>query len=309
MVVQDVRRVTMPGQVDPPFKRRELENAVTLCSEHGACTATLTLGASTVGLSGPQRLFAEPTAADPVSHAVWVRTLPAPFDGSIDPAWLEDAFAANRSGVPDVLALAMQYTHGAPAIHDGVLQIAGEAGYGPLRGGKRQEGSDFNDYLGVTWTYPDDRVDAPEPGQFRCLDCSGFMRMIWGYRHNLAGFGYVDNIALCLDASEDRSAMPRRANEIYASGPGVVVIEDEDAPVVDLSPLAVGDLLFFNADAADGARLDHVGMYLGIDDGGHHRFISSRKGHNGPTLGDVRGRSILNGTGLYAKTFRAARRL
>jgi hypothetical protein len=33
------------------------------------------------------------------------------------------------------------------------------------------------------------------------------------------------------------------------------------------------------------------------DEGGHHRFISSRKTHNGPILGDVGGRSILDDTG------------
>jgi hypothetical protein len=50
-------------------------------------------------------------------------------------------------------------------------------------------------------------------------------------------------------------------------------------------------------------------MYLGIDSGGHHRFISSRKTANGPTLGDTGGRSILDGTGFYAVAFRSARRL
>jgi cell wall-associated NlpC family hydrolase len=87
------------------------------------------------------------------------------------------------------------------------------------------------------------------------------------------------------------------------------VIQNMNARVGDLSPLAVGDLLFFDRDTKDGRRLDHVGMYLGPDEGGHHRFISSRKTHNGPTLGDVGGRSILDGTGDYARSFRAARRL
>jgi hypothetical protein len=34
-----------------------------------------------------------------------------------------------------------------------------------------------------------------------------------------------------------------------------------------------------------------------------------RKGANGPTLGDVRGASLLDGPGLYARSFRSARRL
>jgi hypothetical protein len=68
-------------------------------------------------------------------------------------------------------------------------------------------------------------------------------------------------------------------------------------------------LVFFDAAADDGKQIDHVGIYLGRDAGGNHRFVSSRKSINGPTLGDYNGRSILNGTGLYAKAFRAARRL
>ena len=58
-----------------------------------------------------------------------------------------------------------------------------------------------------------------------------------------------------------------------------------------------------------GPRIDHVGMYLGQDGARHHRFISSRKGADGPTLGDYKGKSILDGTGLFAKAFRAVRRL
>ena len=58
--------------------------------------------------------------------------------------------------------------------------------------------------------------------------------------------------------------------------------------VKDFSSVRIGDLLFFDADPDDGTRIDHVGMYLGLDAGNHHRFISSRKGANGPTLGDYK---------------------
>ena len=174
--------------------------------------------------------------------------------------------------------------------------------------GRREEGADFNDYLGVPWTYAD-AVDRPETRQFRCLDCSGFVRMVWGYRHSLPGQARRDRVPLTLAPASSRRAMPRRAFEIFESAPGVVTIENDGGQVQDLSVLAVGDLVFFDADAGDGPRLDHVGMYFGMDAGGHHRFISSRKGANGPTLGDYRGKSILDGTGLYARAFRAARRL
>jgi hypothetical protein len=121
----------------------------------------LTNGAYTVTLAGPVRTFSEPTAAQTVTHAVWVRTLPAPFDGKVNTPWLTHALKANKKAVPDVLAIAMQYIAKAPAIFEDDLQIAGDAFYGPLKDGKREERSDFNDYLGVEWMYPE-KVDKPE---------------------------------------------------------------------------------------------------------------------------------------------------
>jgi hypothetical protein len=51
-----------------------------------------------------------------------------------------------------------------------------------------------------------------------------------------------------------------------------------------------------------------VGMVLGWDTAGHLRFVSSRKSANGPTFGDTKGPSILDGSALYARTLRSARR-
>lgn len=274
---------------------------------------SLTLGARTVRLAGPSRSFGEPTAADPVRHRIWVRTLPLPFNGDVAEIWLHDwldeAVAANNLGVPDILALAMQYLRGAPALGDGGIQIAGAAEYGPLVGGARQEGSDFSDYLGISWQYPDGSWDPPEAAQFRCLDCSGFMRMVWGYRHHMVGSDFEDRVALCRAPLPDRSAIPRRAYEIFTNGPGIVSVERPQEGSADISSVRVGDLVFFDADSGDGEEIDHVGMFLGTDDGGHARFISSRKRHNGPTMGDYGGRSILDGSGLYARAFAGARRL
>src|SRR5262249_23569977 len=151
------------------------------------------------------------------------------------------------------------------------------------------------------------RAGPPEADEFSCLDCSGFMRMIWAYRQSMAGLGRA-SIPLCYQPSADRAALPRRSYQIYASGPGVIVIQNINARVGDLSPLAIGDLLFFDRDTKDGPRLDHVGMYLGPDEGGHYRFISSRKTHNGPALGGEVGCSFLEGTGDYARSFGAARK-
>ena len=110
------------------------------------------------------------------------------------------------------------------------------------------------------------------------------------------------------DRRTGRSGL-RRAVQMSASAPGVVVIADTGTRPAGLGALLPGDLVFFDASTDDGTLVDHVGIYLGVDSAGAPRFLSSRKGADGPTMGDVRGRSTLSGSGLYATSFRAARRL
>jgi len=244
-----------------------------------------------------------------VTHSTWVRAANGPVDDKIDERWLSRALAANQAGTPDALAIAMQYIKGATPILLGDLQIAGDASYGPLLpNGKRDEGSDFNDYLGLRWLYPADEPDRPEVKQHRCLDCSGYLRMVWGYRHQLPDAGYPDTIPLSR-RPQSNTTLPRRSFEIYEGATGIILIENAGTQATDLDILDAGDLVFFDIDTDDGPRLDHVGMYLGTDVSGARRFISSRKTANGPTLADAGGRSILNGTGTFARGLRAARRL
>jgi hypothetical protein len=276
-----------------------------LRDSQGRWLATLTRGAQTVASTGPRRSFSEDPAR--VTHTTWVRALPLPFDGTIDRVWLRRALAANATRQPDLLALGVQYVRGAPPANEGGLQIAGDAAYGPLVDGERQEGSDFNDYLGVTWTYDDGSVDAPEPLQFQCLDCSGFVRMLWGFRRNAPNTAPV--LALSRTSSTDGTTLPRRAVQMAARAPGVLIERNRGVQLRDLSRLLIGDLVFFDADDDDGTSIDHVGLYLGVDSEGHLRFLSSRKGANGPTMGDVGGKSILDGNRLYARSLRAVRRL
>jgi hypothetical protein len=88
----------------------------------------------------------------------------------------------------------------------------------------------------------------------------------------------------------------------------VLIIGNTGKQITDFSKLSIGDIVLFDADAGDGSKIDHIGMYLGLDGDRRHRFISSRKGANGPTLSDYKGKSVLDGSGLYAKSFRAVRR-
>lgn len=288
-----------------------------VASLDGEWVATFTSGCYTVTLAGPERTFRERFRRDghdvvvEVTHSIWVRSAPGPVDDRVDERWLRLARDANffAHERPDALAIAMQYVKGAPPVLEGDLQVAGDASYGPLGpDGRRKEGADFNDYLGLRWLYPTEPADRPESSQHRCLDCSGFMRMVWGYRHHLPGAGYPDSVPLSLRPRE-RSTLPRRAVEMYDDAPGLVLVPDTGTQVTPAGALDVGDLVFFDADASDGDALDHVGLYLGLDSNGHHRFVSSRKTADGPTMGDLGGPSILDGHDLYARTFRAVRRL
>ena len=266
-------------------------------SDQDGWLATFTNGSMTVTMAGPERIFAEASTPDRVISRTWVRLLPTPFFGTVDLTWLASARA---DSAPDLLAIAFQYTTDAPSVLDSRgLRVAGDASYGPLQAdGTRQEGSDFNDYLGVTWRYADGTVDPPEAAQLGALDCSGFVRMVLGYR---------SGIPLSLSAAT--GSIPRRAFQQAASAPAVILIANKGVAPKSRSSLAPGDLVFFDASTNDGTQIDHVGIYLGRDTAGHDRFISSRKSADGPTMGDFSGRSVLDGTGLYAKSFRTARRV
>jgi hypothetical protein len=257
-----------------------------------------------------------------VTHSTWVRLLPEPFT-----AWTPAVEAMVRGWLvdttPDALAYSMMYIAGAPAAVDPRLfttgvdapkQVLGEARYGPTEtDGKRQEGSDFNDYIRIGWSYPDIAVpttDVNELAQQYCLDCSGFIRMIFGYHLGLP-------MSLHDPADLNGLSLPRRAVQIGPAGPGVLIAASADTPV-DTSDVRIGDIVTFNADSADDRAAaeagdveetdDHVGLYLGVDGDGNKVFHSSRKTTNGPTFGPLGGVSYLNGDGYWALASRRVRR-
>lgn len=272
-------------------------HGTTLYYRQGRVGAVLTPGARTAVLYGTRRKFAESTTDATVLTRAWVRLLPGPWTPSAP--WAASWLAANLGNdEEDLLEIATQYLTGAPdRIKDG-LRYAGDADYGPLGENGRVEGADFNDYLGIDWTYGD-RVDKAEPDQKGALDCSGFVRMVYGYRG-----GHPLEIG-----TPTGTALPRRAVQMYTSAPGVMVVDGGTAKPASYSGLHPGDLLFWDASDDDGTDIDHVGIYLGIDSTGRHRFISSRKTVNGPTLGDVGGPSLLDAGTLYDRSWRAAKRL
>ena len=188
-----------------------------------------------------------------ITHRTWVRLLPEPFT-----TWTPAVEALVRGWLldptPDALAYSMMYIAGAPTAVDPRLfttgadapkQVLGEARYGPTEAdGTRQEGSDFNDYIRISWSYPDTAVpatDVNELAQQYCLDCSGFLRMIFGYHLGLP-------MSLQDPADLNGLNLPRRAVQIGPAGPGVLIAESADVPV-DTSNIRVGDIVTFNADS------------------------------------------------------------
>jgi hypothetical protein len=244
--------------------------------------------------------YAEGTVTSPplVQHDHWVRALPQAFTGAVDVEWL---YSALNDSTSDALGIAMEYLRHAPSIIRFGTQISGDANYGPLNSsGGRNEGADFNDYLGIPWTYTS--ADLPEAAELLSLDCSGYVRMVYGYRLGLP---------LRLNLL-DGSSIPRVSGNITNYGMGTLLVANTGAQVTDFSNILPGDIVAFDADTSNPdeneGQIDHVGIYLGLDTDGKHRFVSSRKSPNGPSMSDLGGTSVLNGTGLYSTSFRAIRR-
>ncbi|NED85372.1 hypothetical protein G3I76_35465 [Streptomyces sp. SID11233] len=279
----------------------------------GKVLATFTDHARTATLTGPSRTFAEPTnTKSRVVTENWVRLMPEKWKkGSEKQQWFKDWFKTSYgSEEDDLFAFAFQYVEGAPLKKDDEgVPYAGDAQFGPINpvgsegNDLRLEQSDFFDYLGIPYTFRNGVTRQPDKARYRSIDCSGFMRTIFGYR---ARYPLAP-----LDGQGD--GLPRTANGIARSKLGADVIPLKGISAADrptsIDVLQPGDLVFFKLDQRTGQRLDHIGMYMGHDSDGHLIFVSSREEVNGPTIGDKGGTSRLDGNGYYAATLRSAKRL
>lgn len=300
---------TAPSPTDGPehtFSRLANPPRTLVADRRGATVAVFTDGARSVRLTGPTRTFSEPkyTSATVTTDA-WVRLAPQEWtEGAEQEAWFDEWFSkALVDTGPDVIGIAMEYVDGAKSAKNTEgLQYTGDASFGPISSSDpdgRAENSDFYDYLGVPWKFPDGRQERPDPARSRSLDCSGYLRMVYGYR-----LGYP-----LLGTNVKGPGLPRRAYAMAELGPGVQLMPNRGTQAKEYNLLQPGDLLFFNAGPTTGTHIEHSGIYLGLDDGGHHRFVSSRSQADGPTIGDRGGTSLLDGSGYWAFRFRTARRL
>ncbi|AKL67229.1 MULTISPECIES: NlpC/P60 family protein [Streptomyces] len=279
----------------------------------GQVLATFTDGARTATLTGPSRTFTEP--ANTKTRVVtenWVRLMPEAWkEGAENEQWFKEWFKKYfGSQEDDVFAMAFQYGDQAPVKKDAQgVAYAGDASFGPINpngsegNDLRLEQSDFYDYLGTPYTFRNGTKKAAQSARYRSMDCSGFVRTVFGYRARYP----------LLPDDKPGAGLPRTANGMARSSLGADVlalkgVTPEDRPTA-IDVIQPGDLLFFKLDARTKDRLDHTGIYLGTDTDGHKIFISSREEANGPTIGDKGGTSRLDGNGYYATTLRSAKRL
>ncbi|URM91333.1 C40 family peptidase [Streptomyces sp. MRC013] len=285
-----------------------------LRGENGDVLATFTDRARTATLTGPSRTFTEPAHTESrIVTENWVRLMPEPWkEGSEKEPWFTEWFEENfGSKEDDLFAIAFQYIDQAPVKQDDAgIKYAGDAQFGPVnpKGSEgadyRLESSDFYDYLGIPYTFRDGTTMRPEAARARSVDCSGYIRVVLGYRARYP----------LMATDEAGDGLPRTADSMARSKLGVDVIPlggsgADSAKPTSIDVLQPGDLVFFELDARTKDRLDHVGMYVGNDTDGHKIFISSREEANGPTIGDKGGASRLDGGGYYAKALRGAKRL
>ncbi|MFF1625572.1 C40 family peptidase [Streptomyces sp. NPDC058272] len=242
-----------------------------------------------------------------VTHNTWVRTLTAPFNGTWTTALADQIRRWAIDTTPDALAYAMMFTTFAPAVTSAAFsgaQVMGQAQYGPIAAdGTRIEFSDWNDYIGVAWDFPNgEHRDFPHGSITTSggMDCSGFVRMV---------YGRCMGLPMVFDSNFDGINLPRRTMNMGPSGPGIIV-QQGTGTAPSLAGIQVGDVVFFDADNSEPVegQIDHCGIYLGLGSNGNYRFISSRKTVSGPTFADLGGPSILNGTGTYATRLRTIRR-
>jgi cell wall-associated NlpC family hydrolase len=288
------------------YQRLSKPDRTEITDSSGQPVAVMTDGARTVHLYGPSRTFEEPQYTDAkIETDMWVRLAPQSWRaGAERELWFTEWLAAARADrSPDVLAISFEYVTGAPVKRDNQgQQYSGDASFGPPDPEDpdgRAERSDFYDYLGLPWSFPDGKAVVPDPSRVLALDCSGYLRMVYGHRLNYPLRG----------TNTPGEGLPRRAYAMAQFGPGVQLMPNSGQRARGMERLLPGDLLFFNAQPVPNAQIDHSGIYLGVDDGGHHRFVSSRSQTDGPTMGDLSGAPLLDGIGYWPDRWLTARRL
>lgn len=275
------------------------------CRTSGRRVAVLTEGARTVLLDGPARVYTEPsTTRARVSSTVRVQLGPGAWRPEAhlqDPdwtAWLAATLPRQGQG-GDILSTTVQYLTGAPRLVDrhGVAYAA-DAGFGL----DDDDGADFYDCLQIPWTFPDVGLRRPARRWAWRLDCSGYLRMVFGYRHGMTMYAGND--------IPQPAGLLRSAWAIATRSPAVLVAagRSEHTAPRQLGGVQPGDCVFFALHDQEPERITHSGIVLGRDNRGRMRFVSSRGTPAGPTFGDRNGAGVID-DGFFGARLRRAIRL
>ncbi|WP_433474188.1 hypothetical protein ACQPZP_36325 [Spirillospora sp. CA-142024] len=225
-------RPLLPGY---RYIRSKHPDRTNVYDERNHLVATLTEGARTVVFRPRERTFSDPQAAAPVRTDAWVRFAAAPWRfGQQDTPAFRTWFAREVTDTsPDLFVDAMRYVTG----------HGEDAGFGRYAEDDvhRVRGADWNDYLGVAWGGL-----QPDPRLHRDLDCSGYVRLVYG--HDMG-------VKLYPDTGSHADGLGRFSRSMAAGAPGVVIA---DSRYVSSRTRANGPTF---GDAGGAAILDGDGYY------------------------------------------------
>lgn len=288
------------------YERKSDPGRTVAKSNDGQTVASMTDDARTVVVYGKWRTLAEPQFGGPsVDTNAYVYLLPRAWRAGAQKqpwftTWLQGTIDHPKR---DIFGIAKQYFDRAPALTNSEgVRYAGDASFGPANPNDpigRDQLNDFYDYLGTSWKFGNGKVKQPVKRRYGDVDCSGFVRLVYGYR---AGYPLSD------DSGDVPNGLPRHVKQISTQGTGVTIVPNTGVRPKSFSKLQPGDLLIFDNDPTS-PGLDHIAIFMGKDTAGHYRFMSSRSKVNGPTMSDVGGPSYLDSQGLYPSSWRMAIRL
>jgi len=258
-----------PASTRYSFVRLDGPPRTAVLDEHVRLIATFTDGARSAVLSGPSRTF-----ADPQRTSALVTTT----------NWVRLAPRPWKAGAEKDSWfrpwLDAELGDRSPDVLAVATQYVTFAHYA--------DDADFNDFLGVAYQGVQPRKD-----RFGEVDSAGYVRLVYGYR-----LGYPIGAG----------GLPRTPQEMPTAPLGAAVADHAVGSPQTRFLAQPGDLLLFSTDGSK-AAVDHVGIYLGVDDAGQQRFIAARGTPNGPSFGDSSGRSVLDDDGPYATGLWGIRRL
>jgi hypothetical protein len=242
-------------------------------------------------LNGP-RTISDTNPGGTISFTTDQRVLISPeeYDGTFDQGeeyvWLANELCAANN---DIITRAAQYFNGDTEAMgaDGLGPLYGDACYGQRASststsctsvGSNTIGADFYDYRGMEWPAGNPVPDSPDATRYRSLDCSGFVRMLFGWRgtgspSQKLDLGRTSSSGLTPGSDPMGEFIPRTSYQMHDSltTAGVRYTWDDDDSRFD-----PGDLVFYDTGNESPIEVTHVGIVVYNDRNGTVWVASSR---------------------------------